>query len=66
MTRPRCQRGAPHRTNDVDTDKRRRTLEGVPAPYPLTFGVIEGSHERTSISLTVRYLSEGGRSRTPQ
>ena len=30
-------------TNDVDTDKRRRTLEGVPAPRPLTFGVIEGA-----------------------
>jgi len=24
---PRCQRGAPHRTNDVDTDQRRRTLK---------------------------------------
>ena len=24
--RRRCQRGAPHRTNDVDADKRRRTL----------------------------------------
>ena len=40
---------SPRRTNDVDTDKRRRTLQGVPAPYPLTFGVIEASHDRTFI-----------------
>jgi transposase len=33
-TRRRCQRGAPHRTNDVDADKRRRTLEGPPGPPP--------------------------------
>jgi hypothetical protein len=33
-TRRRCQRGAPHRTNDVDTDQRRRTLDGLPNPYP--------------------------------
>ena len=25
-THPRCQRAAPHRTNDVDTDQRRHTL----------------------------------------
>jgi hypothetical protein len=37
---------APHRTNDVDTDKRRRTLKGVPDPHLLTTAVIEGSHDR--------------------
>jgi integrase len=25
-----CQRGGPHRTNDVHTDQRRRTLDGLP------------------------------------
>jgi hypothetical protein len=44
-TRRRRQRGAPHRTNDVDADKRRRTLEGFPDPHPLTNFFIEGSHE---------------------
>ena len=44
--RPRCQRGAPHRTNDVDTDQRRRTLDSAGA-MPLTNPFIEGSHERT-------------------
>src|SRR4051794_35686414 len=34
-TRRSRQRGAPHRTNDVDGDKRRRTLQGAEAP-PLT------------------------------
>src|SRR5207248_7585728 len=33
--RPRCQRGAPCRTNDVDTDQRRRTLE-IAWAAPLT------------------------------
>jgi hypothetical protein len=33
---PRCQRGAPHRTNDVDTDQRCRTLQCGPEPGPLT------------------------------
>jgi hypothetical protein len=37
---------APHRTNDIDTDQRRRTLDGIPDPDPLTPGAIEGSHER--------------------
>jgi hypothetical protein len=45
-TRRRCQRGAPHRTNDVDTDQRRRTLESLPEPRPLTNFFIEGSHVR--------------------
>src|SRR6266851_5439253 len=36
---------APHRTNDVDAAKRRRTLGGVPDSY-LTAGFIERSHER--------------------
>jgi len=47
-TRRRCQRAAPHRTNDVDTDQRRRTLDGLPNPDPLTRSAIEGSHERES------------------
>jgi transposase len=41
--RPRCQRAAPHRTNDVDTDQRRRTLK-APGAVPLTNPFIEGSH----------------------
>ncbi len=43
----RCQRAAPHRTNDVDTDQRRRTLDSLPGPHPLTTAAIEGSQERT-------------------
>jgi hypothetical protein len=46
-TRRRGQRGAPHRTNDVDTDQRRRTLDGLPDRCPLTPAVLEGSHMRT-------------------
>ena len=42
--RRRCQRGAPRRTNDVDTDKRRRTIAILPGPL-LTTAVIEGSQE---------------------
>jgi hypothetical protein len=30
--RPRRQRAAPHRTNDVDTDQRRRTMRRLPGP----------------------------------
>src|SRR5450759_2658636 len=41
-----CQRAAPHRTNDVDSDQRRRTLDGLPNPDPLTRSAIEGSQER--------------------
>jgi hypothetical protein len=37
---------APHRTNDVDAGKRRRTLESLPHPHPLTKFFIEGSHAR--------------------
>ncbi len=44
--RRRCQSGAPHRTNDVDADKRRRTLESFPDQNHLTNLFIEGSHER--------------------
>ena len=36
---------APNRTNDVDTDQRRRTLNSAGA-VPLTVPFIEGSHER--------------------
>jgi transposase len=43
--RRRCQRAAPHWTNDVDTDKSRRTI-GIGGTAPLTSAVIEGSHER--------------------
>lgn len=39
--RRRCPRGAPHRTNDVDTDKRCRTIHGCPAHH-LTTAVTEG------------------------
>jgi len=42
--RPRCQRGAPNRTNDVDTDQRRRTIDNGEA-MPLTNPFIEGSHD---------------------
>jgi hypothetical protein len=45
--RRRCQRGAPHRTNDVDADKRRRTLP-APETTPLTARIREGRHERLS------------------
>jgi hypothetical protein len=41
----RCKAVAADRTNDVDADKRRRTLAGVPDMH-LTTGVIEGSYER--------------------
>ena len=43
--RPRCQRGAPHRTNDVDTDQCRHTLNNGRA-MPLTTPFMEGRHER--------------------
>ena len=43
--RRRCQRGAPHWTNDVDTDQRRRTLDSSGTAH-LTNPFIEGSHER--------------------
>ena len=43
--RPRCQRGAPHRTNDVDTAQRRRTLD-TGGTALLTNAAIEGSHDR--------------------
>ena len=42
--RPRCQRAAPHRTNNVDTDQRGHTLNSAGA-MPLTDPFIEGSHE---------------------
>ncbi len=50
--RQRCQRGAPHWTNDVDTDQHRRTLDssGDPGTAHLTNSVIEGSHERKAQS----------------
>ena len=57
-TRQRRQRGAPHRTNDVDADKRRRTLEGLPDPRPLTKFFIEGSHERAFQSAGCRNSSK--------
>ena len=46
--RHRCQRGAPHWTNDVDTDQRRRTLDSSGTAH-LTNPVIEGSHDRTFV-----------------
>ena len=57
--------GRPHGTNDVDADKRRRTLAGVPVPYPFTFGVIEGSQERAMRAPSLRgrmgpWRSNGG------
>jgi hypothetical protein len=42
---PRCQRGAPNRTNDVDPDQRRRTLNSAGA-MPLTEPFIKGSQMR--------------------
>ena len=44
--RRRRQPGAPHRTNEVDTDKRRRTIPAVEAAH-LTAPTTEGSHDRT-------------------
>jgi hypothetical protein len=48
-TRRRVEVSAPHRTNDIDADKRRRTLEGLPDPRPLTSSFIEGSQKRTRV-----------------
>jgi hypothetical protein len=53
--RPRCQRGAPHRTNDVDTDQRRRTLNNG-GGMPLTNPFIEGSHVSVGSRLNIRTL----------
>jgi hypothetical protein len=39
----------PNRTNDVDTDQRRRTLNSAGA-MPLTDPFIEGSHERIPVA----------------
>jgi hypothetical protein len=38
QARQSCQRGAPHRTNDVDGDKRRRTLGGAETALLTTEG----------------------------
>ena len=54
-TRRRRQCGAPHRTNDIDAGKRRRTLEGLPDPRPLTNFFVR--REALLIRVEVRDLS---------
>ena len=55
--RQRRQRGAPHWTNDVDTDQRRRTLDSSGTAH-LTNPVIEGSHESASASPELPTVTE--------
>jgi hypothetical protein len=59
-TRRRCQRAAPHRTNDVDTDQRRRTLDGLPNPDPLTQSAIEGGRESRTPDMVGKFLGGQG------